>query len=59
MCGFDKQMAKFIIPKYDKNNIERATLTHEKAASKSLILNKKKNGFLQKMKKPENHLSGF
>jgi len=24
-------MAKFIIPKYDKNDIERATLTREKS----------------------------
>ena len=28
--NFDKEMAKIIIPKYDKNDIERANLTHQK-----------------------------
>ena len=46
---FDKNMAKFIVPKHYKINIERATpLLLKKAASKSLFLNKKKVCFLQK-----------
>jgi hypothetical protein len=45
---FDKNMAKFIVPKHYKNNIKGLPLLLKKAASKSLFLNKKKNGFLQK-----------